>query len=156
MALEFDYKDKVVVVTGGSRGLGKEMCLGFARHGANVVVASRKGDACDALAKEIREPLGLRWLHYGVEPEALDRVALNALTGPPIPPPLSALLERALATADIEARRALMAEGQAMIQSDGVTIQPYWRSLYNHTREGLEGGSHHISFEVRPDQLHWT
>jgi NAD(P)-dependent dehydrogenase (short-subunit alcohol dehydrogenase family) len=58
MALEFDYKDKVVVVTGGSRGLGKEMCLGFARHGANVVVASRKGDACDALAKEIREETG--------------------------------------------------------------------------------------------------
>ena len=71
-------------------------------------------------------------------------------------PAFDALLERALATADIEARRALMAEGQAMIQSDGVTIQPYWRSLYNHTREGLEGGSHHISFEVRPDQLHWT
>jgi CubicO group peptidase (beta-lactamase class C family) len=50
----------------------------------------------EVLAKEIREPLGLRWLHYGVEPEDLDRVALNALTGPPIPPPLSALLERAL------------------------------------------------------------
>ena len=71
-------------------------------------------------------------------------------------PEFDALLERALATADIEARRTLMAEGQAMIQNDGVTIQPYWRSLYNHTKEGLEGGSHHISFEVRPEQLHWT
>ncbi len=71
-------------------------------------------------------------------------------------PEFDAILEKALATADLEARRALMAEGQAMIQNDGVTIQPYWRSLFNHTREGLEGGAHHISFEVRPEQLHWT
>ncbi|WP_299620909.1 ABC transporter substrate-binding protein [uncultured Tateyamaria sp.] len=67
-----------------------------------------------------------------------------------------AILTQALATPDLEARRALMARGQAMIQDEGVTIQPYWRSLYNHTREGLEGGAHHISFEIRPEQLHWT
>ncbi len=67
-----------------------------------------------------------------------------------------AVLTDALATADVEKRRALMAKGQAMIQDDGVTIQPYWRSLYNHTREGLEGGGHHISFEIRPAALAWT
>ncbi|WP_420012686.1 ABC transporter substrate-binding protein [Tateyamaria sp.] len=67
-----------------------------------------------------------------------------------------AILTQALATPDLEARRSLMARGQAMIQDEGVTIQPYWRSLYNHTREGLEGGAHHISFEIRPEQLHWT
>ncbi|MEX0369358.1 MAG: ABC transporter substrate-binding protein [Tateyamaria sp.] len=71
-------------------------------------------------------------------------------------PEFDALLEKALATADVEARRALMAEGQAMIQNDGVTIQPYWRSLYNHTKEGLVGGGHHISFEIRPAELAWT
>lgn len=67
-----------------------------------------------------------------------------------------AILEQALATADTEARRALMAKGEKLIQDEGVTIQPYWRSLYNHTREGLGGGAHHISFEIRPAQLHWT
>ncbi len=67
-----------------------------------------------------------------------------------------ALLEEALATPDVEKRRALMAKGEAIIQEEGVTIQPYWRSLYNHTREGLGGGAHHISFEIRPAQLHWT
>ena len=67
-----------------------------------------------------------------------------------------ALLAEALATPDLEARRALMAKGQAMIQDEGVTIQPYWRSLYNHTKEGLVGGNHHISFEIRPEQIAWT
>ena len=66
------------------------------------------------------------------------------------------LLEKALATADLEGRKALMEQGERMIQEEGVTLQPYWRSLYNHTREGLEGGAHHISFEIRPAQLHWT
>lgn len=71
-------------------------------------------------------------------------------------PEFDAVLEKALATADIEARRALMAEGQAILQNDAVTIQPYWRSLYNHTKEGLVGGNHHISFEIRPEQIAWT
>jgi peptide/nickel transport system substrate-binding protein len=70
-------------------------------------------------------------------------------------PEFDALLEQALATADVDARRELMAKGEAMIQDEGVTIQPYWRSLYNHTKEGLIGGAHHISFEIRPQELAW-
>ncbi len=45
---------KVVVVTGASKGLGRAMALGFAEAGADVVVASRKLDACDVVAAEIR------------------------------------------------------------------------------------------------------
>ena len=67
-----------------------------------------------------------------------------------------AILTEALATPDVEARRALMMKGEAMIQEEGVTIQPYWRSLYNHTKEGLVGGGHHISFEFRPAEVAWT
>ena len=67
-----------------------------------------------------------------------------------------ALLAEALATADVEKRRAIMAKGEAMIQEEGVTIQPYWRSLYNHTKEGLVGAEHHISFEIRPADIAWT
>jgi peptide/nickel transport system substrate-binding protein len=66
------------------------------------------------------------------------------------------ILSEALATPDLEARRALMAKGQAIVQAEGVTIQPYWRSVYNHTREGLVGGGHHISFEFRPERVAWT
>jgi len=54
----FSLDDRVVVVTGGSRGLGREMCLSFAERGARVVVASRKAQACEALAAEITERTG--------------------------------------------------------------------------------------------------
>ena len=54
----FDLSGKVAVVTGGSRGLGREMCLAFAERGADVVIASRKVEACEALAEEITRATG--------------------------------------------------------------------------------------------------
>jgi NAD(P)-dependent dehydrogenase (short-subunit alcohol dehydrogenase family) len=54
-----DLSGKVALVTGGSRGLGREIALGLARCGADVVVASRKVEACEEVAREIRE-LGRR------------------------------------------------------------------------------------------------
>ena len=50
----FDLTGKVAVVTGGSRGMGREMVLAFAEHGADVVIASRKLDACEAVAQQVR------------------------------------------------------------------------------------------------------
>jgi len=57
----FDMTGKVAVVTGGSRGLGREMVLAFADHGADVVIASRKLENCEAVADEVRA-LGRRAL----------------------------------------------------------------------------------------------
>ena len=65
-------------------------------------------------------------------------------------------LAEALATPDVEKRRALMAKGQQLMQDEGVTIQPYWRSLYNHTKEGLTGAEHHIGFEYHPARMAWS
>ena len=56
--MDFDLTGKVAVVTGGSRGLGLAMCDAFADHGASVVVASRKGDACEKAAAAIAERTG--------------------------------------------------------------------------------------------------
>ncbi|WP_084510564.1 SDR family NAD(P)-dependent oxidoreductase [Nocardia lijiangensis] len=53
---------KVVLVTGGSRGLGREMVLAFAAEGADVVIASRKLDGCVALADEVKNARGRRAL----------------------------------------------------------------------------------------------
>ena len=51
----FSVAGRVVLVTGGSRGLGRAMCLGLAERGARVVIASRKIDACEQLAAQIRD-----------------------------------------------------------------------------------------------------
>jgi len=82
---------------------------------------------------------GEAWNEFGYANEAFDTI-----------------LTEALATADLEKRRALMAKGQALLQEDAVTIQPYWRSLYNHTRDGLVGAGHHIGFEYHPARMAWT
>jgi NAD(P)-dependent dehydrogenase (short-subunit alcohol dehydrogenase family) len=61
-AARFDLTGKVAIVTGGSRGLGRAIVLGFAEAGADVVIASRKLDACQALAGEVQAKTGRRAL----------------------------------------------------------------------------------------------
>lgn len=50
----FDLTGKIALVTGGSRGLGLEMVRAFANHGADVIIASRKLEACEEAAAEVR------------------------------------------------------------------------------------------------------
>lgn len=57
-----DLSGLVATITGGSRGMGREMALAFARCGADVVIASRKLENCEALASEIVEVTGQRAL----------------------------------------------------------------------------------------------
>ncbi len=50
----FDLTGKIALITGGSRGLGRAMALGFAKAGANVAITSRDIESCNATADEVR------------------------------------------------------------------------------------------------------
>lgn len=54
LAQPYDFTGKIVLITGGSRGLGHAMALGFAAAGAKLAIASRKIDSCEATVAEIR------------------------------------------------------------------------------------------------------
>ena len=62
----FDLSGRVAVVTGGSRGLGEQMARAFAAAGADVVIASRKLENCEAVASDIRRTTGRRAMPYQV------------------------------------------------------------------------------------------
>ena len=54
----YDLSGKAAVVTGGSRGIGRAIVQGLAEAGADVVIASRKLDACESVAREVAASTG--------------------------------------------------------------------------------------------------
>ena len=60
-----ELRDKIVLVTGGSRGMGREMVCAFAARGAHVVIASRKLENCRTVADEVVGAYGVRALPVG-------------------------------------------------------------------------------------------
>ena len=69
-------------------------------------------------------------------------------------PEFDALLEEALATPDVEARRLVMAKLEKILQDSGVIIQPYWRSIFRSYREGVHGYEmHQAQFQFA--DLYW-
>jgi NAD(P)-dependent dehydrogenase (short-subunit alcohol dehydrogenase family) len=133
---------KVALVTGGSRGLGKQMVLGFAHAGADVVIASRKLDSCEELAKEVEETTGRLALakachvgHWG-QVEALadaayerfghvDVLVNNAGMSPTYPRPVDVteeLYDKVLAVNLKGPFRLTALIGQRMSEGDGGSI----------------------------------
>ncbi|WAY19218.1 SDR family oxidoreductase [Mycolicibacterium fortuitum] len=70
----FDLTDRVVLVTGGSRGLGRQIATGAARCGADVVIASRNLDSCVTTAEEISAATGRAALPHQVHVGRWDQL----------------------------------------------------------------------------------
>ena len=71
----FDLSGRVVIITGGSRGLGREMAFACAHAGADVVIASRKLDACEQTAAEIEKATGRQAMPYQLHVGRWDQLA---------------------------------------------------------------------------------
>jgi NAD(P)-dependent dehydrogenase (short-subunit alcohol dehydrogenase family) len=79
----FDLTGRVAVVTGASRGIGRAIALRLAAQGATVAVTSRKLEACEAVAAEIREAGGnalAMACHIG-EPADIERLVEAVAAG---------------------------------------------------------------------------
>ncbi|TRW95924.1 ABC transporter substrate-binding protein [Paracoccus sp. M683] len=64
-------------------------------------------------------------------------------------PAFDALMDQAMATPDVEARKAIMAQAEQMMRDDSVVILPYWRNTYRHAKPNIGGAAIHPTFEVR-------
>lgn len=130
--------------------------------------------SCDAIAAQMRDaginvkrtiiPGSSFWndwtkfpfsmTNWNMRPLGVQVLALAYRSGEPwnesaySNPDFDAKLAQALATADVEARRVIMADLQAMLQDDGVLIQPFWQNVYSHSNPKLKGYRVHQTFEM--------
>ncbi len=74
----FSVRGKVVLVTGGSRGIGEMIAAGFLANGAKVYISSRKADACDATAVRLADTYDGECLSIPADLSELD--GIDALT----------------------------------------------------------------------------
>jgi len=174
-----DLTGKVALITGGTRGLGRAMALGFARAGADVIVSSRKPEACEATAAEItglgRRAAALpcnvgRWDEVGALAEAawaafgrLDVLVNNAGLSPVAPSSVEtseALFDKVVAvnfkgafrlTALVGARMAAGAGGSIInVSSIGALKPSPWIAPYAGAKAALNAMSIALAQEFAP------
>lgn len=70
----FSVAGKVVIVTGGSRGIGEMIAAGFLANGARVYISSRKAPACDAAAERLQQQFGGECVSLPADMSTLDGI----------------------------------------------------------------------------------
>jgi len=75
----FNLEGDVALVTGGAQGIGKEIALGFARHGADVALADLQENKMNEVKKQI-EDMGRRCITIKVDLKDLDQIKSMVLT----------------------------------------------------------------------------
>ncbi|KAG2223794.1 hypothetical protein INT45_001928 [Circinella minor] len=70
----FSVKDKVVLVTGGSRGIGEMIATGFVAHGAKVYITSRKASVCDQVAQTLTKRGPGQCISLPADLQSLDEI----------------------------------------------------------------------------------
>ena len=63
-------------------------------------------------------------------------------------PEFDKTLEESLAIADADKRRVMMEKLEKTLQASGIIIQPYWRALYKHMANAVQGDAMHPTFEM--------
>jgi NAD(P)-dependent dehydrogenase (short-subunit alcohol dehydrogenase family) len=71
----FSVAGKVVLVTGGSRGIGEMIAAGFLANGATVYISARKAEACDATAARLSETYGATCVSLPADVSTVEGVA---------------------------------------------------------------------------------
>lgn len=174
-----DLTGKVALITGGTRGLGRAMALGFARAGADIVVSSRKAEACDTTAAQIvqlgRRAAALpcnvgRWDEVGALAEAawaafgrLDVLVNNAGLSPVAPSSVEtseALFDKVVAvnfkgafrlTSLVGSRMAAGAGGSIInVSSIGAVKPSPWIAPYAGAKAALNAMSIALAQEFAP------
>jgi NAD(P)-dependent dehydrogenase (short-subunit alcohol dehydrogenase family) len=77
----FDLSGKTAIVTGGGKGIGRQMAQGLAEAGANLVLCARQAERCEQAAGEL-EQLGVRALGLGCDvrdPEQVQAVVARTV-----------------------------------------------------------------------------
>ncbi|MGP4060763.1 SDR family oxidoreductase [Halobacillus sp. H74] len=78
----FDLTGKTALVTGGGRGLGEQIVEGLAEAGANIIVCSRKKEACEQVALRLESDLGVQTLALACDitkPEDVEQVVQESV-----------------------------------------------------------------------------
>jgi NAD(P)-dependent dehydrogenase (short-subunit alcohol dehydrogenase family) len=78
----FDLSGKTAIVTGGGKGIGRQLAEGLAEAGADLVLCARQADRCEQAAEELQQ-LGIRALGLGCDvrdPEQVQEVVARTVT----------------------------------------------------------------------------